>query len=546
MSTLNKLVKLRNIKRALEIKPDQDVSYELSGRVRKFRSYKSINFVDLIDGSTSKHIQTIVKKDLLRKPEIGSYLACRGKLIESSGPKQDVEFKVEKVDYLGACDPFSYPLATSDDLPVNTIRKYAHLRPRAPQFASLLRIRSEMELSLHMIMKQMDFFRVHTPTLTSNDSEASSDLFAVKRTKLHDITQTGNINDGTESKQESDDESSERIVREDYFNKDVFLITSGQLHLESLAASLSRVYTISPAFRAETSLTKRHLCEFIMFETEEANLTELEPLMNRVESIVKFVGSFLAHVSEHRSDLDSLLGTNSNGGIFEKLTTKPYIRLPYSEALEILRNKTDFSGSTEYGSDIGRTQERMLLDYCDNVPIFITNYPKHLKPFYMKCDANDKEAQCFDLIAPHGGEICGGSLREDSLEKLESNLRAALSRVSETRTGQQQHQPFGTAPASKLSRGTNFEGHQRSSHQQIINDNHLDSEAQVGKVGPTNHQPHHDEFQDFNWYLDSRRFGSYPHGGFGIGFERLVQALLGIKNIRDTTGFPRWAGHCPM
>lgn len=469
----NKIITLRNIKRALSLKPDDSTTYIISGRVGNFRPYKSFNFIDLSDGSSKNHLQTVIKRDLLKKPELGSYISCQGNLVSSPGSKQDVEFKVKSIQFVGQCDPLDYPLATTCRQPMDWYRQLPHLRPRAPHFASLLRLRSELELSLHMIMKQMDFFLVHTPSLTANDSEASSDLFVVKRSKM-----------SKQPDSTTEDDSTKRITLDEYFNREVYLITSAQLHLESVISSLSRAYTISTAFRAENSISTRHLCEFLMFEAEEANVTELEPLMDRVESIIKFVGQYLSEVSEHKLDLDTLIGDNQNKDTFSKLIYKSYIKMTYQEALQILKDKIQFQGPTEYGCDIGRIQEKKLLEYCDNVPIFIINYPKSLKPFYMKCDPSDKEALCFDLIAPLGGEICGGSLREDSCDKLIDNL------------------------------------------------NRLKFEE--------------NDLKNFQWYLDSRRYGTFPHGGFGIGIERLVQSLLGIKNIKDTTAFPRWTGRCPM
>lgn len=520
----------RNIKQFLKMKPqqpgqEQEDKYCLHGRVANFRSYKKFHFLDLVDGSTIKPAQVIVDKKLLDKPELGSYLSCKGQAVESKGGKQAIEFKVEKIIHLGSCDPELYPLATIPDKvsSANALRRNIHLRPRSSNFASILRIRSELEWALHMIMRQMDFMRVHTPILTSNDSEASSDLFTIQRSKsmgdsgggggfdnsekvIKNEENNNNNQDDHDDADQSDDEDSGyvssaefnresgfraatngRAIRRDYFDKDVFLTTSAQLHLECLAASLNRVYTLSPAFRAENSQTRRHLCEFLMFEAEEANVFELEPLMDRVETIIKFVAQYLMQVSEYKVDLLELIENNSNGILFEKLSSFPFVRLSYRQALNILREKLLFSDSIEYGCDISREHEQKLLEYHNNVPIFITNYPKRLKPFYMKSAKG--EALCFDLIGPFGGELCGGSLREDNPDKLLNSIM----RCSTDDTGKLQKQ-----------------------------------------------------LATFNWYLETRSFGSFPHGGFGIGFERLLQALLGIKNIRDTTPFPRWSGKCPM
>ena len=580
-----KVVQLRNIKRALRLEPCETVNYIVGGRVSNFRTYKSFNFIELVDGSTQDHLQLVVKKDLLKKPELGAYLRCEGSLVPSPGPKQAVEFKVNHLHYASKCEPTKYPLAETNKVLLTDgwYRKDLHLRPRADHFASLLRVRSELELSLHMIFKQMDFFRVHTPVLTSNDSEASSDLFMATRSRQSSKRPNGadNIkssedisdkdkfcenlssnsqvifqddNNGSKAAETGDfskcgsDTGEEAGLKKntssgDYFNKDVFMITSAQLHLESLAASLSRVYCLAPAFRAESSLSRRHLCEFLMLEAEEANVTKLEPLMDRVESIIKFSAQFLSEISEFKSDFSTLLDKYSNHTVYDNIASSKYVRMTYDEAIKILENLqsstslstssraggsyestslgTGYSSSSRggaleassnishYGCDINRQHEMALLNYCNNVPIFITNYPKHLKPFYMKCTDNTTrgaEALCFDLIAPFGGEICGGSLREDNLETLRDNLKSNRQELEQQR--RQRRKP-----------GEDDKG--------------------SGRMGLL-------EEDRFQWYLDLREFGSFPHGGFGVGFERLIQSLLGVKNIRDTLAYPRWRGNCQM
>lgn len=498
----NKVIKLRNIKRILDLGAeslDEAAKYLISGRVSKVRSHKTLSFIELNDGSTCRQLHVVLDRQVQKKtPKVGSYLTCLGKFEFKTDPQPQLEFQVDEVQYESS-QCANYPF--SDDVPWNRLRvKQAHLRPRIPNFAALLRLRSDMELALHMIMKQMDFARVHTPILTSNDSEASSDLFLVRRTKSKDkimeeeqrrmhMIAAGVV--AEQPKAESSEAVPNRTVREDYFGKDVYLVTSGQLHLESFAASLSRVYTMSNAFRAENSKTTRHLSEFLMLEAEEAPATDLAQLMDRVESIVKFCGQYLAEVSEHKEDLVELLSKHEHEEMFDKVTQTPFVRMTYDDAVRDLNSEASKKQlNTEYnykfGDDIGRAEERVLLSHTNQVPIFITNYPKLLKPFYMKTREDDGDAEeralCFDLIAPLGGELCGGSLREDSHDKLQANI---ASRNSEALEGLQ-------------------------------------------------------------WYLDLRKYGTFPHGGFGLGFERLLQTLTGIENIRDTLAFGRWPQHCPM
>lgn len=466
---MSKLIKLRNIKQALTIKPNINNSYELSGRVAAVRVYKNKNFVDLNDGSCNKHIQVVIEKNIIKHLHIGSYIRLNGNFVESRGPMQLLEVTTNKILFHGDCDTSELPFSFRKEEEKYVYRNHPHLRPRVSSYAALLRIKSEFELALHQIFRQMDFFKVHTPTLTSNDSEASSDLFKVERTTLKSPT------------------TCDRVLKPNYFGKNVYLTTSAQLHLEMLVAGISRVYTIANSFRAENSETRRHLCEFPMIEAEEANVIELDMLMDRVETIIKFICMYLSEISGYKDDFRDLVESSAHEANFDKLCNKHYMRITYREAVDILnklRTKLSSNGSdlypqVKYGDDIGRPHERRLLDHSDNVPIFIMRYPKNLKPFYMKVDEKEEDdVECFDLIAPFGGEICGGSLREHSLEKLEDKL-------------------------SKL-------GH------------------------------------DFNWYLESRRFGTFPHGGFGIGFDRLLQSMLGINNIRDVNLFPRSVNCCPM
>lgn len=523
--TMDKAIKLRNIKSALRIDPTKPTNtYQVSGRVHRVRHYKSFCFLDLNDGSTRDHLQVVLSKSILNKPQLGSFIACQGCIKPSKGHQQRVEFKADQLQFVGECDPTLYPLATVDQEISNSFfRKFAHLRSREESFASTLRLRSELEYGLHMIMKQMDFFRVQPPTLTSNDSEASSDLFSVRRTKILARQKSGPEGDKFDELDPTETvQASSRVVRYDYFDKDVFLVSSAQLHLESLAGALSRVYTISPAFRAENSQTSRHLCEFTMFEAEESNLTQLEPLMDRVETVIKFCGQYLSDVSEHRSDFVSLIERNSNSSVVDKLTNSNYIRMDYTEALDILQSKTDFDGNTKYGSDIGARHEKKLLEYCNNTPIFITNFPKRLKPFYMKCDSRQEKALCFDLIAPHGGEICGASLREDSYDRLKLNLEEQSGAAMVDSNAESLVQ---TRQACVGSEGAEAEAEVAMMKRYLVSEKLL---------------------HDLGWYLDLRRFGTFPHGGFGLGIDRLLQSMLGVKNIKDIVAFPRWPGHCPM
>ncbi|XP_074596866.1 asparagine--tRNA ligase, mitochondrial [Brevipalpus obovatus] len=429
---------------------DQKVAVQ--GWVRSLRRLKNHYFLSVSDGLSNKRIQVVVPTHLFGpdgRAEFGSCVSCVGNFVQSKGPEQSVEIYCEKIDILGHCKPADYPFLTSTGLSGDwkVMRGFPHLRPRVPPFAALMRLRSDIYQEIHQIMKENEYVHITTPIMTKNDCEGGCKSFLVK------------------SPDDKEDFS--------YFDDQVKLTVSAQLHLETAASALSRVYTIGPTFRAENTKSRRHLSEFTMFEVEEAFIKDLDSLMDRVEFIMKSLVEVIN--PEKNENVEKLLKITKFES-FEQLR-KPYFRITYKEAVDLLNQRQKIQ-PISYGQDLSVYHETVILNYFENRPTFITHFPMSLKPFYMKSLNN--EALCFDLITMVGGEVCGGSLREDNLEILKANM------------------------------------------------------THMGNV------------QNLEWYLDLRRYGGVPLGGFGFGFDRMIQTFTGLKSIKDVVPFPRFAHSCKL
>ncbi|CAG2100088.1 unnamed protein product [Medioppia subpectinata] len=448
----------------VETSGHQNTTTHPSGWVKSSRKQKPV-FLHVNDGSIHKHIQVVIDEDVVQTSvkELynGCCVRCVGRLVSSPGPKQPVELLCESIDIMGSCDPNTYPIVDkSKDYKLSYFRPYLHLRQRQPMFQSLARIKSETMNAIHMYGKHNDFTNVTTPLLTSNDCEGGGHVFNVR-------VMIGSLL-GDEMGSQSPFCGEDNL----YFDRPTYLSVSSQLHLEAMARSLSRVYTLSQCFRAEQSLSRRHLSEFLMFESEEAFVESVDEVMDRVETICKFIAYYISN--NCREDL-KLIHKETNYKYFDKIANKRYVRMTYNEAIQELR-KTKKYADLKSGQNLNAEQERLLVDSMDNCPVFVTHFPANVRPFYMK--QSNGEALCFDLLAPISGEICGGSVREDSLTELERR----------------------------------------------INELNLS--------------------ESLDWYLDLRRFGNTITGGYGIGFDRLIQTMTGIPNIRDVTAFPRYLHSC--
>lgn len=436
---------------------------KVMGHIRTVRKFKKIGFIDITDGSSHKNLSVVCKDvDLLNDFKVGQSVCVEGTIVESKGT-QDYELSCDvrkhKMEIIGDIEEL-YPIQKKETS-FQFLRSIPEFRHRTSTLASILRLRSDVELSLLNFFKKQDFVKVTPPMITSADTEGAGEQFA-----LEPINPRSTIVNG---KEEIDH----------FFGKPAYLTVSTQLHLEILAASLNRVWTLTPCFRAEYSNTNRHLSEFWMLEAEISFVEEISQLTDFCEDMIK---SVILDIKANSEDILGSRFSDSEKQIMQKrwdITDNKWPSITYTEAINILK---DHDSSVQWGDSISTEHEKWLAGEHFKSPVFITDYPKLQKPFYMPLSKNNDPSHptvgCFDLIFPTIGELIGGSLREHNYEKLVQELE---------------------------SRGMK---------------------------------------RDMNWYLSIRKNGSVPHGGFGMGFERLLLYLTSIENIRDVVTFPRSPQSC--
>ena len=445
----------------------------VKGWVRSKRGSKGIFFVALNDGSTIKNIQivgdeTVIPEEIVKNITTGACLSVEGKLVESPAAGQASEIQATAIEVLGTCDN-TYPLQKKG-ASWEYLRTVAHLRPRTNTFGAILRIRHNMAMAIHTYFHQHGYFYFHTPLITASDCEGAGQMFQVTTKNLYDLKK---------------DENGSIIYDDDFFGKQTSLTVSGQLEGELGATALGAIYTFGPTFRAENSNTPRHLAEFWMIEPEVAFM-DLPELMDLEEDFIKYCIKWA--LDNCKDDLE-FLNKMIDKGLIERLNgvlNSEFVRLPYTEGIRILQEAIQkgkkFEFPCEWGDDLASEHERYLVEEYFKKPVIMTNYPKAIKAFYMKIDAeesgyNGKSGQTVqgtDVLFPQIGEIIGGSVREESYDKLLNEIET---------------------------RGI--------------------------------------PMKDMWWYLDTRKFGSCPHAGFGLGFERLILFVTGMQNIRDVIPFPR-------
>uniref|UniRef100_A0A3B4ATB5 asparagine--tRNA ligase n=1 Tax=Periophthalmus magnuspinnatus TaxID=409849 RepID=A0A3B4ATB5_9GOBI len=400
------------------------------GWVRSVRSQKENLFFHVNDGSSLQSLQIIASSNLF-----GSAVEVRGVLKKSTHPKQPFEVEAEDIQIVGKCDPVEFPFKIKKRHSPEYVRQFPHLRCRTNTFSSLLRIRSEATAAIHSYFKQEHgFVHIHTPVITSNDCEGAGELFQVEATCPQDSE------------------------NHHFFSVPAYLTVSGQLHLE---VALSKVYTFGPTFRAENSQSRRHLAEFYMVEAEISFTQSVEDLTKVMEDMFRTATEQVwAQCAE---DVDLFYKHVTPG---HRETAEAMLKKKFTDAIDILqRSSENFVFPTDWGCDLQTEHEKYLVKHCGDLPIFVTDYPYDIKPFYARDNQDHPQhtAAAVDLLVPGVGELCGGSLREERLDLL---------------------------------------------------------------------------------YLDLRHFGSVPHGGFGMGFERYLQCILGIDNIKDVIPFPRFSHSC--
>lgn len=428
------------------------------GWIKTRRDSRGFSFIELNDGSCLQNLQCLINENTeawqgLGDASTGAAIGVWGNLVESPGKGQKWEIQAQKVEILGNADQQTYPLQKkrhSDEF----LRGMAHLRVRTNKYGAAFRIRSQAGFAIHDYFHKNGFVWVHTPILTGSDCEGAGEMFRVT-TLPPGETEAGN----------------------DFFSKTCSLTVSGQLEAEALALGLGRVYSFGPTFRAENSNTPRHAAEFWMVEPEIA-FADIYDLMDLAEDLVKYAVRYV--LNNARSELE-LFDRFVEPGLISRLDSilsEPFVRISYGEAMETLKKSgASFVYPPQYGIDLQTEHERYLAEIHYRHPVIVYDYPKDIKAFYMRQNADGRTVAAMDLLVPGIGELAGGSQREERLELLEGRMRE-----------------LGQKP------------------------------------------------EDYWWYLDLRRYGSVPHAGFGLGFERLMMLLTGITNIRDVIPFPRTPG----
>jgi len=431
----------------------------VKGWVRTRRDSKGFSFIELNDGSCLASIQIIADQTTAGYEQIarfttGASAIVEGSLVPSPGREQKWEIKAKRIELVGPADA-TYPLQKKGHS-LEFLRTIAHLRPRSNLFGAVFRTRSRLAFAVHEFFQSRDFIYVHTPIITASDCEGAGELFRVTTLK-------GDIDEKPEL---------------DFFGRRTYLTVSGQLEGEAFACALSNIYTFGPTFRAENSNTARHAAEFWMIEPEMA-FCDLAGDMDLAEEFIKAMARYTL---EQCADDLALFAKFVDKDVYDRLkfvVERPFVRITYAEAIQILEQSgKSFQFPVEYGVNLQSEHERYLTEEHFKSPVTVYNYPRQIKPFYMRLNDDGKTVTAMDVLVPGIGEVIGGAQREERLEQLLDNMR-------------------------------------------------------FHKLDP----------KDYWWYVDLRKYGTVPHAGFGVGFERLLMFLTGVQNIRDVIPFARTPGN---
>ncbi len=386
-----------------DVKKYADQEIEVSGWVRTARDSKTFGFIELNDGSFFKNIQVVYENNLsnfeeLTKLTVSSSLRVKGILVETPEAKQPFEIKATNVE-IECLSPSDYPLQKKGHT-LEFLREQAYLRPRTNLFSAVFRIRSVAAMAIHTYFQSRGYVYVNTPLITANDGEGAGEMFKVTTLDLDKIAETGKVE-----------------YDKDFFGKQVGLTVTGQLEGETFAMAYGKIYTFGPTFRAENSNTKTHASEFWMIEPEIA-FCDLEGLMDVEEDMLKYiVQDVLEKCPEEINFLNKFVAPGLMEKL-EKLLASKFTRISHEEVITILKEaKVEWEFKPEYGEDIAKEHEKYITEYF-NGPVFITNWPKDIKAFYMKQNSDNKTVAAVDLEVPGAGELMGGSQREESYEKL--------------------------------------------------------------------------------------------------------------------------------
>lgn len=403
------LVNVRELFRNQESYMDQTV--KIGGWVRSIRSSKNFGFIVVNDGTFFEPVQVVYSNvlenfDEVEKLNVGAAIVVTGKLVATPGTKQPFEIQAETIEVEGASTP-DYPLQKKKHS-FEYLRTISHLRARTNTFEAVFRVRSLCAYAIHKFFQERDFVYVHTPIITGSDCEGAGEMFQVTTLDLNNLplTDAGSVD-----------------FKQDFFNKPTNLTVSGQLNGETYAMAFKNIYTFGPTFRAENSNTTRHAAEFWMIEPEIA-FADLEDDMILAESMLKYV---IRYVLEHAPEEMAFFNNFIDKGLLERLNhvaDSEFARVTYTEAVEILEKNNDkFEYKVSWGCDLQTEHERYLTEQVFKRPVFVTDYPKEIKAFYMKQNPDGKTVAAVDCLVPAIGEIIGGSQREDDLEKLSERIR---------------------------------------------------------------------------------------------------------------------------
>lgn len=453
-------IEIRKLNASYQSLADQEV--KVCGWVRTIRDTKTFGFIEINDGSFFKNLQIVFDDTLpnfqeIAKLNVGSAIRVTGRVVETPQAKQPYEIKATAIEIEGASTP-DYPLQKKRHS-FEYLRTIAHLRPRTNTFSAVFKVRSVLAYAIHKFFQERGFVYVHTPIITSSDCEGAGEMFQVTTMDLNNPPRTP---------------SGEVDYVQDFFGKHTNLTVSGQLAVEPYAMAFGNVYTFGPTFRAENSNTTRHAAEFWMIEPEMA-FADLADDMKLAEDMIRYI---ISYVMENAKEEMDFFNQFIDQGLYERLNgilNSEFGCITYTEAIELLeKSGHEFQYPVKWGSDLQTEHERYLTEVIMKKPVFVINYPKEIKAFYMRVNDDNKTVAAMDLLVPGVGEIIGGSQREERADVL-------VKRMEEMGLNQ----------------------------------------------------------EDYEWYLDTRRFGGTRHAGFGLGFERMLMYMTGMQNIRDVIPYPR-------
>ncbi len=461
------LISVRELFKNTSAYADKEIT--VGGWVRANRKSKQFGFISLNDGTYFTPVQVVYTDAMenfqeIAKVNIGAALIITGKLLLTPDAPQPFEIQAASVVVEGQSTG-DYPMQKKRHS-VEFLRTMPHLRPRTNLFQAVFRVRSLAAYAIHKFFQERDFVYVHTPLITGSDCEGAGEMFQVTTLDLNNVPKT---------------EDGKVDFSKDFFGKPTNLTVSGQLNGETFAMAFKNIYTFGPTFRAENSNTTRHAAEFWMIEPEIA-FADLDDDMRLAEDMIKYI---ISYVLEHAPEEMAFFNERVDTGLLERLNhvlNSDFGRITYTDAVKILEEHNDrFDYPVHWGSDLQTEHERFLTEEVFQRPVFVTDYPKDIKAFYMKLNPDGKTVAAMDCLVPGIGEIIGGSQREDNYDLLK---------------------------------------------------------ARIEELGMRE--------EDYDFYMDLRKYGSARHAGFGLGFERCVMYLTGVSNIRDAIPFPRTVGNCEL